>query len=342
MSNELFKDNPFLLHYSDDNLLDINEYENTVILDFFDMIAHICYTDFFTPRDEDANNKYKLMLNIPVNNLEKFNLIKEDIERLLKYMTNGEKWTINFEKQNKVKKLMREQSCINEKIEYNSVCVLSGGLDSMAGSVLEKNKKTLFITYETNPIEVNNSNNIYENLVKNEHNKHIVVKKLYLGKEEAQIYFFKLLTSHLKETLKLLGIIKRADKFKGIMEKWRDNKLVDETLNEISNELEKPTIYKNTVNAKYLNFRNEVFHYCNEVKDFEEYKLIQSDLEKQKLNVVIEENNKGVYSHEVGVDIQTSQGIFNANTINEVNELKNKVQLILREILNDYYIEKTQ
>ena len=42
------------------------------------------------------------------------------------------------------------------------------------------------------------------------------------------------------------------------------------------------------------------------------------------------------------MDIQISQGIFNANTINEVNELKNKVQLILREILNDYYIEKTQ
>lgn len=184
MSNKLFNDNPFLLHYSDDNLLDINEYENTVILDFFDMIAHICYTDFFTPRDEDVNNKYKLTLNIPVNNLKKFNSIKEDIERLLKYMTNGEKWNINFEKQNKVKKLTREQRCINEKIEYNSVCVLSGGLDSMAGSVLEKNKKTLFITYETNPIEVNNSNTIYENLVKNEYNKHIVMKKIYLGKEE--------------------------------------------------------------------------------------------------------------------------------------------------------------
>ena len=27
--------------------------------------------------------------------------------------------------------------------------------------------------------------------------------------EEAQIYFFKLLTSHLKESLKLLGVIKR-------------------------------------------------------------------------------------------------------------------------------------
>ena len=162
------------------------------------------------------------------------------------------------------------------------------------------------------------------------------------GKDEAQIYFFKLLTSHLKETLKLLGIIKTSDRFKEIMNKWRSNKIIDKTLNEISDELENPTIYKDTINAKYLNYRNEVFHYCNESKDFEEYKLIQKNLEKQKLNVVIEENNKGAYSHELGVDIQISQGIFNENTVNEVNELKKKVQLILREILNDYYTEKAQ
>lgn len=162
------------------------------------------------------------------------------------------------------------------------------------------------------------------------------------GKEEAQIYFFKLLTSHLKETLKLLGVIKRTDRFKGIMKKWRSNKIIDETLNEISDELENPTTHKDTVNAKYLNYRNEVFHYCNEAKDFEEYKSIQNSLEKQKLNVVIEENSKGVYSHELGVDIQISQGIFDENTINEVNELKKKVQLILKEILNDYYTEKAR
>ena len=33
--------------------------------------------------------------------------------------------------------------------------------------------------------------------------------------------------SHLKETLKLLGIIKRTDRFKGIMNKWRRNKIID-------------------------------------------------------------------------------------------------------------------
>ena len=52
--------NPYLLHYNDKNLLDINEYDNAIILDFFDLIAYICYTDFFTIRDEDVNNKKRL------------------------------------------------------------------------------------------------------------------------------------------------------------------------------------------------------------------------------------------------------------------------------------------
>ena len=126
------------------------------------------------------------------------------------------------------------------------------------------------------------------------------------------------------------------------MEKRRKNGRIDKSLNEISDELEKPKNHENTVNAKYLNYRNEVFHYCNETKDFEEYKLIQESLQKQKLNVLIEENDKGGYIHEIGVDIQISNGIFNETTIKEVNELKEKVQLIMREILNDYYSEKAE
>lgn len=160
--------------------------------------------------------------------------------------------------------------------------------------------------------------------------------------EEAQIYFFKLLTSHLKETLKILGVIKRSERFKGIMDKWRKNTIIDKTLSEISDELEKPSTHKDTVNAKYLNYRNEVFHYCSDSKDYIEYKEIQKNLENQNLNVVIEEDKRGNYVHELGVDIQISQGIFNANTIKEVNDLKEKIQLLLREILNDYYKEQAE
>lgn len=159
------------------------------------------------------------------------------------------------------------------------------------------------------------------------------------GNEEAQIYLFKLLTAHLKETLKILGIIKRSDRFKGIMNKWRQNLLVDKIFDEISEELEKPSMHPNTVNAKYLDFRNDVFHYCSDTKDFEEYKVIQNDLKQKNINVLIQSSKENKYLHELGVDIQISQGIFNQDTIKEVNNLKIKVQTILKEILNDYFLE---
>lgn len=175
---------PSELHFNDDNLLDINEYDNTMILDFFDVISYICYTDFYTYRDEDVNNKKKLTLIVPVNNLHVFNSIKEELEVLINYMTNGEKWSINFEYQKKKKKISRVQKNISEEIKYDSVCTLSGGLDSMAGSVMERENKTVYVTYETNPIEVNNSNIIYEQLIGNQNNKHVVVKKKFFDKKE--------------------------------------------------------------------------------------------------------------------------------------------------------------
>jgi len=55
--NDFNYKSPCVLHYDDKNLLDINEYSNSTILDFFDMVAYICYTDFYTPRDEDVNNQ---------------------------------------------------------------------------------------------------------------------------------------------------------------------------------------------------------------------------------------------------------------------------------------------
>lgn len=184
MSRNLFDENPYNLHYDDNNLLNIDEYDNTVILDFFDMVSYICYTDFYTKRDEDIKNINKLTVGVPVNNIEKFNNIKKDIEILLKYMTNGEEWRINFEKQEQTKILRRKQKNIENSIKYDSVCVLSGGLDSMAGSVIENKNKTIFVTYGTNFIEVNNAKMIYNNLIKNECNKHIIVKKQYLEYEE--------------------------------------------------------------------------------------------------------------------------------------------------------------
>lgn len=175
---ECFNDeNPYKQHYNDSNLLGINMYDNTIILDFFDTISYICYTDFYTKRQEDLDNTKKLTIYVPVNNLIKFAKIKGLIEKLLTYMTNGEKWCINFKKQNRKKRLTRNQIVVDNN-QYKHIALLSGGLDSMAGACIERKNATLFVTYASNNIENNNAHVIYNNLIKNTYNMHVSIDKV--------------------------------------------------------------------------------------------------------------------------------------------------------------------
>lgn len=175
-------ENPYKKHYNDSNLLGINTYSNTVVLDLFDTISYICYTDFYTKRQEDLDNKDKLSIVVPVNNVKKFNQIKSSIEKLLKYMTNGEIWNIEFIKQKEEKKLERNQTILDNKT-YSSLALLSGGLDSMAGTCVEKGRNTIFVTYASNNIENNNAKIVYEKLVKTENNTHVSINKISCDEE---------------------------------------------------------------------------------------------------------------------------------------------------------------
>ena len=175
-------ESPYKKHYNDNNLLGINTYSNTVILDLFDTISYICYTDFYTKRQEDLDNKKKLSIAVPVNNVKKFNKIKNSLEKLLKYMTNGEVWNIEFIKQKEKKKLERKQIILNNKT-YNSLALLSGGLDSMAGTCIEKDFNTIFVTYASNNIESNNAKAIYQKFVKTEKNTHVLIDKVFCNQK---------------------------------------------------------------------------------------------------------------------------------------------------------------
>lgn len=170
---------PYDLHFSSDNLLGIKKYENTLVLDMFDTISYICYTDFYTSRDEDVNNISKLSVCIPVTNYEVFNSQKNVFEQLLNFMTNGEKWNIEF-KRAKKRKLLICNNDDDNKVKYNSIALLSGGLDSLSGTFSEKSNKTIFVTFDTNSIELSNSKKIYEKLLETENNKRVAVNKLSL------------------------------------------------------------------------------------------------------------------------------------------------------------------
>lgn len=160
------------------------------------------------------------------------------------------------------------------------------------------------------------------------------------NKEEGQIYFFKLLIAHLKETLRLLGKMEDSSNFSNVIGKWKTNKCINQLYNEIAEEIGEPAEHPNTVNAKYLNMRHSVFHYGYKSEDYNEYKKIEKTLEDEKINVLINITKDERYNYEMGVDIPISYSIFNEKTIKEVTELKEKVETLLREILNDYLKEK--
>ena len=77
--------------------------------------------------------------------------------------------------------------------------------------------------------------------------------------DNAEIYLFKILISHLKEGLKILGIMKRSPKYNTILSKWiNSNKIIDEIMKDISDELENPKNYPSedislkNLTSKYL------------------------------------------------------------------------------------------
>jgi hypothetical protein len=155
----------------------------------------------------------------------------------------------------------------------------------------------------------------------------------------AKIYLFKILISHLKEGLKILGKMKRSPKYNSTLISWSDNNpIIAEILKEISDELENPTYHKDTVNNRYLNIRNEVFHYCtDDPKDFEFYKEVQENMIKQNLTkVYLKFDEKGKYKYELGIDVPIIGEKFNNSSLTEVNALKEKVLILVKEILTDY------
>lgn len=151
-----------------------------------------------------------------------------------------------------------------------------------------------------------------------------------------KIYLFKITLSHLKEALKLFGTLKRSpyytDFYNDVIKNDDSRKIIDE----IKDEFENPKDHLNTVNAKYLDVRNDIFHYGTNPDDFNEYCDIQKKMEDQKIDVMLRiKNNK--YLEEVGVDYPKISNAFNEINREEVDQLLSKITKLCRNILTDYY-----
>lgn len=175
---------PYKLHFNEDNMDYICYYDNSIILDVIDTFYSICYLDFYTKRNENNDISKLLSIEIPVNNKIQLDRIKPELNSLIQFMTNGEKFNISFIKKNEKKKII-VPSKLPLGIKYNSIALLSGGLDALAGASQEKNNKTLFITYSTNKIEKSKAINSYDKYIRNycQNSSHIIIPKVNLNQK---------------------------------------------------------------------------------------------------------------------------------------------------------------
>lgn len=151
-----------------------------------------------------------------------------------------------------------------------------------------------------------------------------------------KIYLFKITLSHLKEALKLFGTLTRSPYYTDFYNDIIKNDDSRQIIDEIKDEFENPKDHPNTVNAKYLDVRNDIFHYGTNPDDFKEYCDIQKKMENQKIDVMLRiKNNK--YLEEVGVDYPKISNAFNEINGEEVDQLLGKIIKLCRNILTDYY-----
>lgn len=123
---------------------------NKDILDFFILSAAVYGIDRFMDRKHNSVDGWSRNLNIsfPVHDLSKWNNIKEEINRLLSFLT-GDYWNISFRKEVVA---LPKADIDNVFIEpFAQINLLSGGLDSLIGAIdfLQTNpkEKVLFVSH---------------------------------------------------------------------------------------------------------------------------------------------------------------------------------------------------
>lgn len=120
------------------------------IFDFFTLSASVYGIDRFIERKPNSVDGWsrELKVNFPVRNLTKWNACKEELNRLLSFLT-GDYWDVKFRKET----VELPEATLNKEysVSFAQVNLLSGGLDSLIGALdfLKQNpkQKVLFVSH---------------------------------------------------------------------------------------------------------------------------------------------------------------------------------------------------
>lgn len=198
-------------------------------------------------------------------------------------------------------------------------------------------KRSKFYTLDYNGFLYYNISRAYNDLFLN----NTLFENLYSNKDElaqsSALYIFKNGMSNLKEILKLLRKVKTSSNYKHIYDNWMLDTEIKTLYDSLTDEIEEPKDRPNSINARYLSIRNDVFHYCTDTKDYRFYVDINTKLINNNIDVKINCDTNGDYSYEIGSDLPLTYGTFDNNGLEEINNLRNTIINLLHTILKKYY-----
>lgn len=132
-----------------------NNWYDTKALDLLYISLAVFSADRLCKRGDSTDAWSRdLEIFIPVLNLELWNTNKNILQKMISFLS-GDKWTFHFRERNLVEKEKNHkhyiENCNTEAIDYDRVCMFSGGLDSFIGAIdiLENddNMHTLFVSH---------------------------------------------------------------------------------------------------------------------------------------------------------------------------------------------------
>ncbi len=136
-----------LLSIDLDELLPFMNSVSKEVYDFFIISSSVYGIDRFIERKSNSVDGWsrEISVNFPVHNLTSWNSCKEDLEKLLSFLT-GDYWSISFRQE----KSTLPSATLNSNYTgvFEQVNLFSGGLDSLIGAIdflkLNPTKKVLF------------------------------------------------------------------------------------------------------------------------------------------------------------------------------------------------------
>lgn len=161
----------------------LDNLENDIVFDLLDVASNIFMEDVKNKVNAKGDPR-NISLTIPVTNIDLWKEQKTIIEGMTRFLS-GDRWNIEFIKSpSKLIPTTKQLSVFDSK--YDSVTLLSGGLDSFCGSYLNiKNKlKALYCGYKINQFETHGLNCIHNILKKNYESDSIRFEQIEVKKDE--------------------------------------------------------------------------------------------------------------------------------------------------------------